>query len=93
MLKHYRLTNKKRFFAFLVLVFAAFYLAGMIISAGAVSDKPQAPKMIRVQKGDTLWEIAQQHCTGDIRDNIYRIRQINQLSSWIIHEGQILLLP
>lgn len=93
MKKHYRLANKKRFFSFLALFFIALYLAGMIVSAGAVSDKPQPMKTVKVKKGDTLWEIAELHCSGDIRENVFKIRQLNNLQSGIIYEGQTLLLP
>lgn len=93
MLRHYRLTNRRRFFSFLALVVMVLCFAGMIISAGAVSNKSQVSRTIKVQKGDTLWEIASRYCTGDIRENIYKIRQINRLPSGIIYEGQTLLLP
>lgn len=93
MTKHYRLVNKRRFFMLLTLLFMLIYLAGTIVSASAVSDEPQATKAVKVQKGDTLWEIASLHCTGDIRENVFKIRQMNGISHGIIHEGQVLLLP
>jgi|GEM_PF-332251 uncharacterized membrane protein len=93
MYRHYRLVNKRRFFFFLAFIFMVLFLVSMIISAGAVSEEAQSYKTIRVQKGDTLWKIASLHCTGDIRENIYKIRQINQIPQGIIYEGQVLLLP
>lgn len=49
-----------------------------------------------VERGDTLWVIAREFSpqSMDIRDYIYRLRQINNLrDSATIHPGQVLLLP
>ena len=93
MRKRYRLANKRRFFLFLASAFIFLSLISMIISAAAVSYEPQEYRTVKVQKGDTLWEIASRYCTGDIRESIFKIRQINQIPHGIIHEGQVLLLP
>lgn len=93
MRKRFRLKNKRRFFMFLASVFMVLYLFSMIISAGAVSDEPCEYRTVKVQKGDTLWEIASAYCKGDIRENIFKIQQLNQIPQGIIHEGQVLRLP
>jgi len=49
-----------------------------------------------VEKGDTLWSIATRLAprSMDVRDFIYRVRQLNGLqASATIHPGQELVLP
>jgi LysM repeat protein len=45
-----------------------------------------------VSKGDTLWSIASE-LNGNIRENIYEIKKINNLKTSYIYEGQELQLP
>jgi LysM repeat protein len=49
----------------------------------------------RVQSGDTLWEIAgtMAEPSEDVRSVIGRIKELNDLSSSSIQQGQVLLLP
>jgi LysM domain. len=91
--RNYRLVNKRRFMVFLVSVITAVCLLPVIISAGAASDGPRTYRSVKVRKGDTLWSIASAYCEGDIRENVFEIRQINNLDDGIIYEGQTLLLP
>ena len=93
MRRRYRLANKRRFFLFLASVLMVLYLVTMITSAGAVSNDPCEYKAVKVRKGDTLWDIASSYCTGDIRENVFKISKLNQIQHGIIHEGQVLLLP
>jgi len=94
MRRRYRLKNKKRFALIISLMVLIAAFAGFITSAGASSSQPDEHKVIKVQKGDTLWEIASTHSENiDIREYIYNIKQLNNLSMDTIYEGQILLLP
>lgn len=78
---------------FLVSLFMIVCFVSTMISAGAASGEPRTYRTVKVQKGDTLWSIASTYCSGDVRENVFRIRQINHISNGIIYEGQILLLP
>ena len=51
---------------------------------------------VSVQRGDTLWSIASEHCGGperSVRSIVKEIRTINDLSSDTIQYGQYLLVP
>lgn len=41
-----------------------------------------------VGRGETLWNIAADHTDGDIRDYIYEIKNINNMTSSELKEGQ-----
>lgn len=46
-----------------------------------------------VQSGDTLWQIAVSHYTGDPRAAVDLIRNANGMASATIHPGQWIVLP
>lgn len=51
---------------------------------------------IQVQKGDTLWDIASEHISGEyasMNDYIDEICEINHVSDSDIHSGQYLTIP
>lgn len=51
---------------------------------------------IQVQKGDTLWNIASEHISGEyasMTDYIEEICEINHVSDSDIHSGQYLTIP
>lgn len=60
---------------------------------GSVSK--QSYKTVVVQKGDTLWNIVEQNCSGykDIRKVIYDLKKLNNIPASGIVPGQKLLLP
>jgi LysM repeat protein len=54
-----------------------------------------APIKVVVQSGDTLWDIASEHMSNktNIRSYINQIKEMNALSSSMLQEGDVLLLP
>lgn len=56
------------------------------------SATPIEYESIVVSEGDTLWGIALK-LEGDISENIYNIKEINNLDGAIIYEGQELFIP
>ncbi|NLL67251.1 MAG: LysM peptidoglycan-binding domain-containing protein [Clostridiaceae bacterium] len=94
MKKRYRLKNKRRFAAFLVIFISISVFTGMIVSAGASSRVKDEHEIIKVKSGDSLWEIALANSDNkDIREYIYDIKELNHLDSDVIYAGQILMLP
>lgn len=94
MKRRYRLINKKRFATMILIFILASVFTGFIVSAGASSPQVKEYKVFKVEKGDTLWEIASEYSrNSDIREYIYNIKKLNKLSGDIIYEGQVLLLP
>ena len=52
-------------------------------------------KSITIEQGDSLWSIAEEYCTDayeDTREYVDELKELNSLTSDIIHEGQHLLV-
>ena len=50
--------------------------------------------MIEVEQGQTLWGIASEASgSGDVREMVYRIRELNSLPDSSLVEGQELAVP
>ncbi|NLM76032.1 MAG: LysM peptidoglycan-binding domain-containing protein [Clostridiaceae bacterium] len=95
MKRRYVLKNKKRFITMILLLIVISFFTGLIVSAGAESEIINRDyKTIKVEKGDTLWEIAVKHGQNmDPRAYIYEIKKVNNLGNSFIYAGQELLLP
>lgn len=51
---------------------------------------------IKVEKGDTIWKIAEEYYEepcGDIREYVYEIKECNNLENYNINEGHYLCIP
>ena len=93
MSRQYRLANRKRFILFLLSCFMVLYFSFNIVNAGAALREQPQNDSVKVQNGDTLWEIASEYCSGDVRHFIFEVKQLNHMSQDTIHEGQLLLIP
>ncbi len=68
----------------------------LLLSGRVAASTPDAePVSYRVLQGDTLWAIAgtMAEPSEDVRSVIGRIKELNDLSSSSIQQGQVLLLP
>ncbi len=94
MRRRYRLKNKRRFAAFLfcILLLPLLILSSMNVRAETINE-PNL-QTIKVDAGDTLWEIASE-LSGkrDVRQVVYEIKKLNQLNNDVIYGGQWLKLP
>ena len=94
MTHRYHLANRRRFFFLMSCMGVVFILFASILSAGANSVPQDNTDFIVVMQGDTLWDIAEQHCAqGDIRSYLSEVRVLNGLDDSTIYAGQGLLLP
>ena len=92
-----RLTRRGR--TALVLLFLAIALGLMIpfggwATATLTGGTPEPVRVVEVQPGQTLYDIAGQVARpGHIREMVYRIEELNSLPSATISEGQKLAIP
>lgn len=88
------LKNRRRFFLLMALLGFLVILSATILSAGASTRLEAETVLVTVQAGDTLWDLAADHCEkGDIRSYISEIKRLNEMENSIIYAGQSLLLP
>lgn len=76
--KRYILKNKARFYIFLTLIFLTVFTVFTVTKA--YSYKETEYRVITIRSGDTLWSIAERYNKkGDIRDYIYKLKELNNL--------------
>ena len=95
MKKRLVIKSKVRFCTFIcILTLLSTCLFG-IVAANAGNVSNDELKTIHVQAGDTLWDIAEEHVpTGmDIREYIYDICKINEISADQLYTGMAVVLP
>lgn len=97
MKKKYRIKSKFRFTLFLtVAILMMISLTGTIFGANDSESltKPVYSEII-VQSGDTLWNLAEEFGPDnkDIREVVFEICKINEISADSIYPGQTILIP
>lgn len=77
-------------------------LASFFISSSLKPNKAQAAQRatqtsyesIRIQEGDSLWNIAEEYCgTESVTSYVSELKELNNISSDTIHSGSYLLIP
>lgn len=94
-------TNISLKIVLLVFIFAIILLTGLYINNAKVladnpSNRTKQVISIKIEKGDTLWDIANNYITEDYNDIIDYIDEIkfsNGLYTDTIHEGRYLIVP
>jgi len=80
-------------------IIAIFIMSGSLNETFSLAEAEPQQIEVQVEKGDTLWGIAQEINTTvfnheyDVRHLIYAIEEANGLENAIIHPGQILVIP
>jgi LysM repeat protein len=79
---------------FVALILSAFVALGARTAATPETGTPVQTVTVVVRPGDTLWQIAAAHSSsGDLRDAVRAIEQLNGLSDASIVAGQKLYVP
>jgi len=93
MRKRYKLKNKERFYTFLAFI-AIVFIGIFLICSTAHSSTVKNYILVKVSKGDTLWDIAEKYGgSKNIRKFIYEIRENNGLMDSTIYEGMTIEIP
>ena len=96
-MKKYRVTNAKRFICFLSIMFLIIsFSAGSLLGIFDASSKDSLSlTTVQVQPGDTLWQLARTYGSkdADVRETIYRICKINNVSAETLQAGQYISIP
>lgn len=87
-----RIKNMPRFILFLTILFVIIScLTNMFFNKVFSHEEPKY-KNITVCQGETLWSIAKE-LDGNISENIYNIKKLNNLQNSNLYIGQELVIP
>ncbi|NBI07929.1 LysM peptidoglycan-binding domain-containing protein [Senegalia massiliensis] len=90
------IVNKFRFVTFLLVLILLFaLLLNNLLSVVVASNTDSEYKQIHVKEGDTIWCIAKSNNPegDDVREVVYKIKKINNISNEWIEAGDILKIP
>ena len=78
-----------------MLLILTFALGSMLGFFDARASQPQKYINVEVHSGDTLWAIAKTYgnTNQDIRNTIYDICKLNEVSASTLQPGMVLLIP
>lgn len=98
-----RVTVRNQRIAFVSVLFVLLFVLISTVLFGSIKAQAASAEVsykyytsIQVQKGDTLWGIANNYMTeeyGSVNDYIEEICSINHISDSDIHSGQYLTIP
>ena len=97
MRKKYRIKSRLRFTLFMTIaILMMISITGTLIGANNAESltKPVYTEIL-VQSGDTLWNLAREFGPDDqdVREVVYEICRINDISAASIYPGQTILIP
>ena len=87
-----RIKNTKRFIISLTILFVLISFLCSMVSSKVFSYTAPKYKAIAISEGDTLWSIDRK-LEGNVNENIYKIKKINNLNDSYIYVGQEILIP
>ena len=92
----YRIKNKFRFTVFVAVMVVIFsLLLGIIVPVKAHAGSSIRYTEVKVCGGDTLWALAEQYGDPDkdIRETIYDICRINDITAETLRAGDTIIIP
>lgn len=97
MKKKYRIKSTFRFTLFMTIaILILFSFAGTVVGANNAECLTKTNySEVRIESGDTLWDLAKEFGPNDkdVREVIYDICKINDISADSIYPGQTILIP
>lgn len=87
-----KIVNLPRFIVSMTIIVCIISFVMSMLTNVVFSASPVEYETIIVAEGDTLWSIANS-LGGNVRENIYNIKEVNNLESSMIYVGQELLVP
>ena len=87
-----KIVNLPRFIVSMTIIVCIISFVMSMLTNVVFSASPIEYETIIVAEGETLWSIASS-LEGNVRENIYNIKEVNNLQSSIIYVGQELLVP
>lgn len=87
-----KIVNLPRFIVSMTIIVCIISFVMSMLTNVVFSASPIEYETIIVAEGDTLWSIANS-LEGNVRENIYNIKEVNNLESSMIYVGQELLVP
>lgn len=87
-----RIKSMPRFIISMSIIFVLMFSIFNCLFGGVFSYQEQTYEKVIVSNGDTLWSIASA-LDGNINENIFEIKKINNLNNCDIFVGQELLIP
>ena len=89
-----RIDKNKLFRALLIFSLVVFMLVQAATMAFSyIPDSEREYKTVVVSTGDTLWSIASEYASGDVRSKIKDIKNFNNLNSDVLTVGKHLKVP
>lgn len=96
-MKHYKIVNKFRFITFVTVLILVISLSvvGVFGLVKARASEKLVYTEVEICDGDTIWQLAARYGNPekDIREVIYDICSINNISADNLRAGQIVLIP
>jgi nucleoid-associated protein YgaU len=78
-------------------IILSLFVVVLLVAAALGGAKPSngsgVARRYVVRSGDTLWGIAAEHYSGDLRAAIWRIQRRNELPGSALRPGKVLVLP
>jgi hypothetical protein len=88
-----RLTRRGRLVVFGVSLAAVLGVAFVAATGSLADDQPEPTRVVTVQPGQTLWDVASGVSNGDVRSTMAHLEALNHLDTTTLQVGQHLRVP